>query len=64
MLIQEFKLNPIRYLYTILTKNNDNNIVRIRPDIDITTFIKEDIFDIKPKLEVNYVFLDKDERKS
>ena len=59
----EFKLNPIRYLYTILKKNLDNNIVRGRPDIDITNFIKEDNFDIKPKIEVTYVYLDNEERK-
>jgi len=70
----EVKLNPLRDLYTYLDyidsvgADNDKQIARLKSvsqdgsGVTINRFIENTTFDIKPALEAEYVYLDKDER--
>lgn len=69
----EIKLNPLTQLYTILDYvNNNNNVpidqqpVRSRPDENISLDLFTDPnnpFNLNPRIEAEYVFLDTEERK-
>ena len=70
----EVKLNPLRDLYTILdyitsvNADGGKQVARVKPVIQdgsgvtINRFIENTTFDIKPALEAEYIYLDKDER--
>lgn len=70
----EVKLNPLRDLYTYLDyidsdgADNNKQIARLKSvsqdgsGVTINRFIENTTFDIKPALEAEYVYLDKDER--
>ena len=67
----EIKLNPIRNLYTVLDyKNNpiggggEGQVVRIKPETTMTIdlFTEQQVLNINPSIEAEYVFLDTDER--
>ena len=59
----EIVINKIKDLYTILDFKN-NKIYRTKPTIDIQRFLgSSGNFDINPKIEAEYIFLDNDERK-
>ena len=54
-------LNRISNIYTILDYNN-NQVIRRKPHIPINRFIYESNLNILPYLEVEYIYLDEEER--
>ena len=60
----EIILKNIKELYTILDYIPNQQVVRCKPTtINIDRFIGLSPFNIKPKIEAEYIFLDNDERK-